>query len=63
MYVYICLCVCKCNWYMYVCNVIMTLFTSLTTADAGLKRLASAFSLTFEEIFAAVAAPTSAGWL
>ena len=37
--------------------------TSSTMADAGLKTSATALALTLEVIFAADAAPTSAGWL
>ena len=37
--------------------------TSSKMADAGLKTSATALALTLEVIFAANAAPTSAGWL
>ena len=37
--------------------------TSSTMADTGLKTSATALALTLEVIFAADAAPTSAGWL
>ena len=37
--------------------------TSSMMADAGLKTSATALALTLEVIFAADAAPTSAGWL